>query len=72
MAPRGAGAALLCCCLAACLLGAPAEESQPAGIRLDKSVVQDKEYVRGRAAGGRLLALPGAGEPSAQLALAVP
>uniref|UniRef100_A0A8B9SJ31 Multiple coagulation factor deficiency 2, ER cargo receptor complex subunit n=1 Tax=Anas platyrhynchos TaxID=8839 RepID=A0A8B9SJ31_ANAPL len=45
MAPRGAGAALLCCCLAACLLGAPAEESQPAGIRLDKSLVQDKDHI---------------------------
>uniref|UniRef100_A0A8C3CQB3 Multiple coagulation factor deficiency 2, ER cargo receptor complex subunit n=1 Tax=Cairina moschata TaxID=8855 RepID=A0A8C3CQB3_CAIMO len=45
MVPRGAGAALLCCCLAACLLGAPAEESQPAGIRLDKSLVQDKDHI---------------------------
>ncbi|KAI6072020.1 Multiple coagulation factor deficiency protein 2 [Aix galericulata] len=64
MVPRGAGAALLCCCLAACLLGAPAEESQPAGIRLDKSLVQDKEYVWGSRGARRQVPGPrGAGEP---------
>ncbi|XP_066849915.1 multiple coagulation factor deficiency protein 2 [Anser cygnoides] len=49
MAPRGVGAALLCCCLAASLLGALAEErggeGQHANIRLDKNLVQDKEHI---------------------------
>ncbi|XP_040410230.1 multiple coagulation factor deficiency protein 2 [Cygnus olor] len=49
MAPRGVGAALLCCCLAAFLLGALAEErggeGQHANIRLDKNLVQDKDHI---------------------------
>nr|XP_013026538.2 multiple coagulation factor deficiency protein 2 [Anser cygnoides] len=49
MAPRGVGAALLCCCLAASLLGALAEErggeGQHANIRLDKNLVQDKDHI---------------------------
>lgn len=68
MVPRGAGAALLCCCLAACLLGAPAEESQPAGIRLDKSLVQDKEYVWGSRGARRQVPDPRGARTSGALA----